>query len=56
MGGFTALGAGREEIVALAGAGVSAAVAEKASVFGAYLGEFGDATSHNVTPGFRLGF
>jgi hypothetical protein len=54
--GLTVSGAVREKTVATAGAGASYALATGFSVYGAYLGEFGGGTGHNVNVGIRFGF
>ncbi|UZW57180.1 autotransporter domain-containing protein [Sphingobium sp. JS3065] len=53
---FTALGAGRKETMATAGAGVSYDLGTGLSLYGAYQGEFGGGRSHNVNVGVRFAF
>lgn len=51
---FAALGAGRKETMATAGAGFSVDLDAGVSLYGAYLGEFGGGRSHNVNVGIRF--
>lgn len=55
-GSFAASGASREQAVGLAGVGLTARISARSSLYGAYLGEFGDTKRHNVTVGARFRF
>ncbi len=54
--GFSVTGAPREDTLAIAGVGVRAEVSRGVSLFGSYLGEFGDGNNHNANLGVSFAF